>query len=312
MNSHHHGRAKTRRAGAGAGVRARDGGFSLVEIIVVLAIIALLSSIAVVAVSRGLRGGRDAGERQFLTSLKIASEQFKQKFGFNVPVLDDPMGPMTGTQPDATPRLRDLLREAQDPIPDFNDSFSTNSLGYYLIGAGDKDIDGVDGPGYTLPNTERPTERRGVFSKRGQTYEALIDVSRDRTRLRVGTGNVGPTFEVLDRWGRAIRYYGWEPSFYDAANPPPDPGRKGQIRLYNIPTVVWQAAVAAAAGTAEVQRIAALGSEAERVARAAELVPELRSTRYAVISAGDDGVFGINPNPLRDQPVVDDLVELIK
>ncbi len=185
--------------------------------------------------------------------------------------------------------------------------YSKYSLAYYLTGVLDRDVDGVRGPGFARPMIDGGYLGVGypVGSSRDR-YEPLIDV--DRRGVQIATDYVdlneypehlltGPpmdregayaTYEdyqrdalvsLVDAFGNAFRYYRWEQ------------GRFVNGRLVvedaldlNIPPVLIDPVV-----LAEVMNDPSRVDEGDITGGD----PRLRDARYAIVSAGPDGMFGI-------------------
>lgn len=201
--------------------------------------------------------------------------------------------------------------------------YSKYGLAYYLTGVGDKDLDGVRGPGLARPQSNGLFVGVGypVGSSRDR-YEPVIEGDTDSMRLITGyfdpdeygehgfatpTGFQPPDTHVAftDPWGRAIRYYRWEP------------GRlvNGQFVVettldLNIPAVLL-----------DPSQYAAVGNDPNR-AKSIDLTggnAELRAARFAIVSAGPDGLFGTEPTDVladrlgRSRPTtLDDKIALRK
>jgi prepilin-type N-terminal cleavage/methylation domain-containing protein len=191
--------------------------------------------------------------------------------------------------------------------------YSKFTLPYYLTGIGSRKVDGVEGPGMSRPLLSGlfegvifQTMPQGVGATRDR-YEPVIDASRQSLRLITGyqhrddyaehNGSMPAASSVpdshaafADPWGRAFRYYRWEP------------GRLVNGRLVvqnsldlNIPPVLINpelyASVRNADGSANARDIdltAPTGGGATGSV-------ELRAARYAIVSAGPDGLFGTEP-----------------
>jgi hypothetical protein len=132
-------------------------------------------------------------------------------------------------------------------------------------------------------------------------YEPAIEADRESLRLVTGYRGVADYEEhgatvpdaddvpdshaaFLDPWGRAIRYYRWEPGRLNA---------QGRLVVettldLNIPPVLINpqlyAEVANQDNSANAQDIDLTAGSAE-----------LRAARYAIVSAGPDGLFGTEP-----------------
>jgi prepilin-type N-terminal cleavage/methylation domain-containing protein len=233
--------------------RRAAGGFTLVELLIVIAIIGLLATLAFVVLSRSLRDARTAVERQTIISLRNGVESFKQDFGFYPPLVDD-----TDPFDEATnnPRVRSeaFLNSTQLPNGPRHSAFS---IPYYLFGMLPVAADGVDGPGFTEPL------RDGTFSRRGREYPSRMDISSDGSRLKRHPRDTSQMMYV-DRWGKAatttagwpavnaIRYYRWKPAFDST----------GQVEQFLTPRAVGDP----------------------------NLDVSLRDAQYAIVSVGPDGV----------------------
>lgn len=179
--------------------------------------------------------------------------------------------------------------------------YSKFSLPYYLSGIGGRAVDGVEGPGMSRPLLNGQFE--GVLLRAARVgtprdrYDPVIDVTRRSLRLVSGYQHRADYTEhnatmpaadtvpdshaaFVDPWGRAFRYYRWEP------------GRlvNGRLQVLssldlNIPPVLINpdvyAAVRNADNSANARDIDLTGGSVE-----------LRSARYAVVSAGPNGLFG--------------------
>src|SRR5262249_738334 len=120
-----------------------------------------------------------------VSALNVGVQQFKQQFGFLPPlVVADQITPkvyvqtsggLTWPQVWTTSQLSDPTNSApnMDQLPG-----SQQSIAYYLYGALDKDIDGVDGPGFTAPSTSQD----GSFTNRGKRYDAFFDPLKFKTK----------------------------------------------------------------------------------------------------------------------------------
>lgn len=186
--------------------------------------------------------------------------------------------------------------------------YSKFALPYYLYGVGGRLLDGVPGPGMSRPLAGGLFEGallRSVGGSRDR-YDPVVDADRRSLSLSVGYrgeadyaehGAVAPPASdipdshaaFVDPWGRAIRYYRWEPGRLE----------NGQLVIrstldLNIPPVLLNPEIYAAVENAD-------GSAAARDIDLTAGDPELRSARYAVVSAGPDGLFGTEPIELIAQ-----------
>ncbi len=272
------------------------GGFTLVETLFSVLIIGVLLGLLLFGLRAASNAGRAAAERQNVQALKLAADQFRQEFGFAVPLVRD-------MHPDAAMRRRiepipggsgnrriavydtgnptqvDILRGSRmsPPIIDaFDYRFSRQSLPYYLLGALNEPlnvasetpdmipIDGVAGPGFLKPRPDGTFEiPAGVASgaasaskRTGIKHDPLFVASSSSVRL-VTDGAAPSVVELRDRQGKAYRFYRWA---------------RGQVGTGIVTT------------SADLNVPLMLGDPAEN--------PELRNADWAIVAAGPDGVFG--------------------
>lgn len=253
--------------------------FTLIEAVIVFVIITLLAALIFVAVGAAVRSARRSADQQYLRSMATSVEFFKREHGFNIPLVDDnhAQGPVDA----ANQRIRlageplggagattRYLRYEADPA---GNRYSVHSLPFYMLGVLPKEIDGVDGPGYTKPLAD------GSFTRLGRKIEPTFDISGTAERV-VQLNNQVERTVLTDRMRGPIRFYRWLPtehqkgaglaSVYPGA-PSNDPARAGEVRSFNIPPVVGDPLVNAA----------------------------LRSAGWAIVSAGLDGAID-DANPL--------------
>ncbi len=265
-------------------------GFTVIELSIVVLIIAVVATIAFVTFGRAIRGGREAGERLFLSNMKVAVEQFKQDHGFLPPLVNDNIAAVGEFRLDSPldrntqqPLVRDtafLRGEVQPNAP----RWSVFSLPFYVMGVMGSAQDGIEGPGFTKPLDD------GSFSRSGRKYDSYFDMGRDPARIRRNpTATLGQSeVVVIDRWGKVssntswlplntIRYYRWEPRFVPTGLP-----NAGTVQNYNVPKVVGLP----------------------------NLNEELRTAGFAIVSKGPDGRINDNP-PTQGAPEnADNLVEV--
>ncbi|MGQ0626967.1 MAG: prepilin-type N-terminal cleavage/methylation domain-containing protein [Phycisphaerales bacterium] len=247
--------------------------FTLIEVMVVVVIIIILAALIFIAVGAGLRSARTNIEQTFVRNLSTGVEQFRQDFRFLPPLVDDAM-PV-----DAATRKVRLQGDTGDSgvsvVQHLRDATmvraSRRSLPVYLMGALDKEFDGVDGAGLFKPSDD------GAFARVGPKVDALIDVSRDPDRFVRESGDVlRPTF--IDRWKNSVLYYRWEPTRVAGASKEVARSNDG-TPLYNTPPAAGDPNANAA----------------------------LRSGGFAIVSAGADGrINNSDPNAEENK---DNLVE---
>lgn len=180
--------------------------------------------------------------------------------------------------------------------------YSKFALPYYLYGVGGQRLDGVAGPGMTRPLANGLFEGAllsGIGGTRDR-FQPVIDADRRSLRLIIGYRDEGdyaehgatppPAADIpdshaafIDPWGRAVRYYRWEPGRLDG----------GQLVVrttldLNIPPVLINPEIYAAVRNQD-------NSDNARQIDLTAGSPELRAARYAVVSAGPDGLFGTEP-----------------
>tara|TARA_R110002073_G_scaffold239285_1_gene400533 strand:+ start:25198 stop:26391 length:1194 start_codon:yes stop_codon:yes gene_type:complete len=187
--------------------------------------------------------------------------------------------------------------------------YSKYSLAYYLTGVLDRNVDGIRGPGFARPIVDGSFLGVGypVGSSRDR-FDPMMDV--DRRGVRIGVDYIDPNefsehdigldpdsapdrdaiyaqYEqyqlsaltaLVDSFGNAFRYYRWEPGRYVS----------GQLVVestldLNLPPVLIDPVVLAEAmnDPATAQDFDLTGGNIK-----------LRDARYAVVSAGPDGLFG--------------------
>lgn len=248
--------------------------FTVIELSIVLVIIALVAGILIVGVRHALIGARLASERQFVTTLRMGVEQFKEQFKVLPPLVDDdtaitaspfevPIAGFVLGDNQSVLKFLTLQSDADEP------RYSERTLPLYLMGAGNKEIDGVEGMGFTA------VERNGQFSKRGKPFEPYFAADREQTRI-VTSGARGEDTKLYDKFlrprGVPIRYYRWLPTYYDRNNVVAG-SQVGDVKGHNVPFAV--------------------GDPASN--------GMLRDAEYAVISAGQNNAFGDEPIALLRQ-----------
>lgn len=184
--------------------------------------------------------------------------------------------------------------------------YSKYSLAYYLTGALDKDVDGVRGPGFARPLIDGTYLGVGypVGSSRDR-FEPLMDVDRRGVKLEhdyvdlneypehdlggsaIDRAAAYATYEtyqrdsmvsLVDAFGNAFRYYRWEPGRFV----------NGQLVVentldLNLPPVLIDPVL-----FAKVRNNPVLANETDLTSGDIKL----RDGRFAIVSAGIDGLFG--------------------
>jgi type II secretory pathway pseudopilin PulG len=270
MNAQHISQMQQDRRGCGAGHAPASRGYSLIEVTIVSVVIIILTALVLVAIGPMVRSVRNDSERQFLRSLVVATEGFRQRFGGLPPLVNDQtplvqvsvLGASIGT-----PRwvVNPLFSPGGSPetFMQYVDGAgvsrsSTLSPTIFLLGVLPERIDGVQGAGMAAvdPST-------GAFNIGGPATQPFFDTNSvreriARTTLQVPQGTPGETFQFLrDRWGNPVRFYRWQPSRYVAAGLAPasvyDGWRKdgtrgpvigntgaaaGEVYSYNVPVLL--------------------------------------------------------------------------
>ncbi len=196
-------------------------GFTLIEILAALLIIALLIGILSVGFTALTRQANSSATLQDLTTIRNAVTHFKNEFGFLPPlVIDMPDADRIdrGDMPPSIDVYDYLDRDASDAAiaaahlrnealtePAEQDRWSVYTIAYYLAGALDASIDGVEGQGYRKPRTD------GTFETRGREYVPALDAGTGggvELRQRGDDLTEGDVV-VVDRFGTPYRYYRW-------------------------------------------------------------------------------------------------------
>ncbi len=211
------------------------GGFSLIELLMVVAIVGLLVSVLIVALNKVRGTGESASTEQLMRAIDMGLSQFKSDHGFLPPLLDDTIS-ATGSA--------ELVPYALNRV-DRIDYYSSLSLAPYLLGVGDLNGDGVQdeyddgaaGAGFRDPGRDRSwgytyTSSRGNGRKQywrdqekpgrslgdpkvipGPTFGPYLAIGGE-DRIVYGANRNGqaftdtrPLFVIADYWGGAIRYY---------------------------------------------------------------------------------------------------------
>lgn len=259
------GQGGVRRRSAGAG-----GGYTIIEVLIVIAIITALAALIFMAVGSALSTGRRNAERAWMENISFGVERFRKDHGFYPPlVAGDPAtaagepSALVGTPPPNWPASRqwtgrrprilgETLTGTADPVgaylkqeaDPFGRRFSVYSLPIYLMGNVGEDVTGLSKEGITRPDAEAGF----AFSRQGREYAAYVDLKGLAGRARNEAAGANPGVPVLtDRWGTPLRYYRWEPTYhaaqarpvvFPAGAPGNDPSLAGTVRSTNAPYAV--------------------------------------------------------------------------
>lgn len=200
----------------------RPLGFTVVELMVTIAIIALLISLVSVAFAKARAAAEAASSRQFMQSIKMGLEAFKDEFGYYPPLLRDDL-----TLADTEQELEALEYYCSLSLTSYlvgvND---LNANGRHSVVDGDHYDDGFAGPGFRDPGPDRAwggaqdqLDRESYWDEKaqynggeiaGKVYDPLIEIKNEETLgpYRDRNGDiVDGAFELRDYWGNPIRYY---------------------------------------------------------------------------------------------------------
>jgi len=143
------------------------GGFTIVELLIVIAMIILLLSILVVAVNRAGRTAQITNTRALMNSISQALVRFKEDVGYYPPVLapEDPSNPADADE------FRQL-RPPPNPDPNSPDDYpnaiqqwySITTLADYFLGYGDDQQDAYEGIARGLPSGPAETNSSARLS----------------------------------------------------------------------------------------------------------------------------------------------------
>ncbi len=305
--------------------RARRA-FTLVELLATISVIFLIMGIALVAYTSAVRGATSAADRAAVNGLRLAVGQFKDEFGIVPPLVKDDGG-LDASAPLATVRGRTVplvfsLGSFEDAQvlrgrDTSRDRFSLLSLPYYVLGALDAPVDGVDGLGFyevrrdgtfapslaytTNPELDPSGSGTVDASDRSQRrYEPLFDTTRGSVELFVdeserftadsGSGVLTRTripfrYELRDRAGIAIRYYRW------ASDERPLDEVFREDSLADIADYSDPEDSGGLEGEAGYYNVPAIVLAA-LVGEEGVFPVELRSATYAIVAAGPNQLFG--------------------
>ncbi|MEO1583644.1 MAG: prepilin-type N-terminal cleavage/methylation domain-containing protein [Planctomycetota bacterium] len=322
-----------------AASRRSPRGFTLVELLVSISVIFLLIGVAVVAYRSATNAAEAAADRATVSGLRIAVGQFESEFGFVPPLVKDDGGPSgqaaIGLDPDRG-RVLPLVFSASSSldadvlrgdVPD-RARFSLQSIPYYLLGALDAGVDGVDGLGFyevrrdgsfapSLDYVDQDGTTVEGSRRSQQRYEPFFDSSRGSVELFVDpstrfsvTGNVLSRnrtpwrYELRDRAGVGIRYYRWLSDAERDYSGPLDTNGDGRLNIDEFlsdPQSYRQLGFqGASSGTGEsafynVPELVLEGFVGGSDGNAFPI--ELRTATYAIVAAGPNELFGDEGGP---------------
>lgn len=228
---------------------------------------------------------------------------------------------LRGYDPDTSARYDFDVADGVHPIAD--ERYSKTSLAFYLIGALGADVDGEEGPGFKAPSAD------GVFrlGSASRSYEPFYAADQSSAASlegeyfdpveyeESGRGLTAPSSPaaitsavtrdeqvLVDRNGKAYRYYRWESGDPNAGRGVP---AIGSVIDQNIPSVLLdvEELVLAEQQFSSGQTVTADPTGGD---------PELRSARWAVVGAGADGLFGTEDETTLREVLDEPNLDLIK
>ena len=297
------------RAGNGSG--PGRAGFTIIELLVTVVVISALMGLLIVGLRKAAKYASGAAQKQTLSGLKQATIQFKSEFGFLPPLVFDGVEMNHGDIQDESfsnagpvyvdsfgrslinvyqlgdDGARAFLRgdELDQNAPDYGDArYSKFSLPFYLGGVLGADVDGVEGPGMSKPLPDGSWAGVGdALGGGNKKYEPFLEMGKSSLRVERGYtedaeiaehGGSNPGVDqpnrlaLVDSKGKAYRYYRW---LHDA-NP------TNTLEL-NIPAVLLDPVLLRDAYN-------------DPTIDVTDGDAKLRSATWAIVSAGQDGLFG--------------------
>ncbi len=315
-------------------------GFTIIEILIVIGIITVLVSLVVVGLSAARRAARAAGDSQAVSSLKMATDQFKTDHSFLPPLVydGDPMGGSGGNRapratrdaggdgpvfdvtqggvqrwlvsvwdPGARDDLQFLRQRDSSGLPDASGvgqdawsdpRYSKFALAYYLAGALPEYVDGIEGAGMLEPLASGGFRGVGAVVGRGRDrYDSYVDTGSPSVSIEDAYIEAGEADEhdgtnpmltdadnrfrlsITDRGGRAYRYYRWEQG--NTANLLSGDKLVMTSGDLNIPAPLLDPTLRLEFLNDPTTTTDLTGGD-----------QQLRGAKYAIVSAGPNGVFG--------------------
>ena len=193
----------------------RGRGFTLVEILFSIGILFMLMGLLFVGFRHAMNFARRTANTQTVSTLKTGIALFKNEFGFLPPLVKDDIrgdGPLSMANSSTGRRSvfvysvsnpDDLLALQGKPKQRGLRQFSEYSLAFYLMGALDEDVDGIEGPGAYEP------ARDGTFRTGGRRIDPMVNLDQGKGGLNWIDRDKGRVV-LRDRGGFNIRYYRWE------------------------------------------------------------------------------------------------------
>lgn len=288
-------------------------------------VISLLMGIALVSYRAATNSARAVSDRAMINGLKMAVEQFRTDFGILPPMVKDhgdggPDQPVTMVDNRVlaliySPAIgQDIAVMRGESTRNQNaQRFSDYSLAFYLVGALDAPVDGVDGPGFLevrptgqfapAPTNEQVVGRDGAVdvARRGpRAYEPLFDVSRGNIELWRDTTNrvrfngsggvisrnsIIARAEIRDRNSVPVRYYRWYPDEQPVSEIP------GGLGGYTDTAVDFDQPVSGLIAYLNIPKLV-LDAFGDPTDPAYEVPTSLRNAKYAIVGAGPNRLFG--------------------
>jgi len=154
--------------------RTKRAAFTVVELLIVIAILAILAAMALSAFSRGRGLARRAAMQALFRGMETGLRTYRNELGDYPPSF----GPSPNCPWTAAATVDDWA--------------GAHWLAHSMLGLGDDDVDGADGPGFRV-------------KFRGAIHGPYIEVDMANTKV------VGPAAVLVDDGGSPILYYRLDP-----------------------------------------------------------------------------------------------------
>ena len=203
--------------------------FTIVELLIVVTIIIILLSILIVAVNAAQRAAQKAKTDSVINAVSQAMVRFKEDVEYYPPVLDPYRNlPMSGGRP-VVPHPADANYDVA-----IQDWYSITTLADYLLGYGNNQQDGFDGPGIRQPEADGvwsatingtasgllADRNLGAAARTVKVYGPYLELKDQRLLGSIDPANPNLVYfpgdagydpdapkVIADYWGRPLRYY---------------------------------------------------------------------------------------------------------
>lgn len=290
--------------------RRRARAFTLMELLVAIVVIGVLIALLITGLNAAGKFARKAAAQQTISALQAATNQFKDQFRFLPPLVHDgadmgiadpvARGAFDDTGPVYQDRYgrslvnvyklgeqagRDFLKGSTlPPNQPYQDArYSKFSLPFYLMGALDASVDGVDGLGMVTPAADGSWVGVGdAMSTANKRFDPLMEGGQRSARIQPNYVDAAEIAELngsnptdltnrsalVDASGRAYRYYRWlhEDTVQNTAD-------------LNIPAIL-------------LDPITVKDAQGNPTIDVTDGNAELRSATWAIVGAGPNGLFG--------------------